>query len=1118
MKTLPIINPTRNHLKHLALIAALGTAILFGGGSAAHAATITWNVAGGGTWDDVTENWTGDATRFTTGDTVIFTSATGGSITVAPGMSPDSTTVSGDYTFSGQPVATGSLTKSGGGTLALMVTPANFSSITVQGGTLYLRADQFAPNGATFNMTDVTVESGAFIQGERANIAGNLTMNGGTWWDNNGFGGSWTGPVTLAADSFFGQNGGGYNQTINGTMSGTGGFTKRGGANLTLTGANSSLSDYTGKTVVSGGTLQYNVPLSNAGVAGPLGAPLAGPNADIDLYPGTTFLYGGNQGSMSPPLVSTDRTINLAGSGSGTVTLNGNNTNDTGFQFGGFSATGTGTRTLLINCRGDRPVYTYTGGIPDMSDSSAVSLTCTWSSGSSSSNGLINLRGLNTFTGPIILNGGNNGGPGTFLLGGSASNYNTIVPGGTGGLGNGNYAGNITFTANPASVLLYYASAADQTLTGTISGPGAVTVGGTGILTLSGTNTYTGNTTVNAGAKLRLTQKAALGTNTSVYLSASGELNLDFADPDMVQVAKLYVNGAEQPVGLYKASGSSASGTELSQITGTGRLLVGIPLVADITATPAASGDAPLPVTFTDNSQSILGTLNSWAWDFGDGDTSTEQNPPLHTYLLWGTYTVTLTVGDTMGYSASTTKTITVTQPLDLIVSSAGQFATVTVNVAPAGSVTFNTGVVNPVFGGLTGSGSIALADQSATPINLHVGSDTVANTTFGGVLSGAGGLTKVGTNTFVLSGQNTYGGTTTVNGGILRIASGLVNVTVANPSFELPTTGGFSENISIPSWNLSTRVGVSKSGQPYIGPTCPDGLQGAFTKSDGSNYSYLGQAIDFPSGGNYSISFYAINRSGYGCPFDVKVDGNVLTTINASNSEWNQYTVTADLAAGSHTLTFANTQLGDKSVNFDLVTIQTSAQAGSIGAGTLYVNSPGKIDLAFSGTQSIASLYLDEAIQAAGSYGSSTSDADNKLDTYFSGTGMLVVSNTGRPTYASWAAAQNPAVSGGANADSNHDGMQNGIAYFMNASGIVTNPGLDGTHTVTWTNGGNIPASDYGTQFAVQTSTDLMEWTPVPNDGSDTNLSNTGGSVSYTLPPAAPGGKLFVRLVVTPN
>ncbi|MFA5266397.1 MAG: PKD domain-containing protein [Methanoregula sp.] len=52
------------------------------------------------------------------------------------------------------------------------------------------------------------------------------------------------------------------------------------------------------------------------------------------------------------------------------------------------------------------------------------------------------------------------------------------------------------------------------------------------------------------------------------------------------------------------------------------------------------SGKAPLTVRFTDRS---IGTPTAWAWDFGDGTTSTEQNP-LHVFSGVGTYDVRLTV------------------------------------------------------------------------------------------------------------------------------------------------------------------------------------------------------------------------------------------------------------------------------------------------------------------------------------------------------------------------------------------------------------------------------------------------------------------------------------------
>lgn len=51
---------------------------------------------------------------------------------------------------------------------------------------------------------------------------------------------------------------------------------------------------------------------------------------------------------------------------------------------------------------------------------------------------------------------------------------------------------------------------------------------------------------------------------------------------------------------------------------------------------------------------------SSWAWDFGDGTTSNQQNPA-HTYATKGTYTVTLTVTDGKGCSAVKTTQVTVT-------------------------------------------------------------------------------------------------------------------------------------------------------------------------------------------------------------------------------------------------------------------------------------------------------------------------------------------------------------------------------------------------------------------------------------------------------------------------
>ncbi len=74
----------------------------------------------------------------------------------------------------------------------------------------------------------------------------------------------------------------------------------------------------------------------------------------------------------------------------------------------------------------------------------------------------------------------------------------------------------------------------------------------------------------------------------------------------------------------------------------------------------STSGVAPLAVSFTDSS---TGSPSSWAWDFGDGGTSTAQHPT-HTYSVPGTYSVQLTASNASGSSTRTaTGLVTVDEP-----------------------------------------------------------------------------------------------------------------------------------------------------------------------------------------------------------------------------------------------------------------------------------------------------------------------------------------------------------------------------------------------------------------------------------------------------------------------
>jgi|GEM_PF-2320159 len=81
--------------------------------------------------------------------------------------------------------------------------------------------------------------------------------------------------------------------------------------------------------------------------------------------------------------------------------------------------------------------------------------------------------------------------------------------------------------------------------------------------------------------------------------------------------------------------------------------------VAAFSAIPT-SGHRPLTVQFADES---TGEITSWSWDFGDGGTSTQQDPS-HTYDATGYFTVSLTVSGPGGSDTETkTNHIHVTEP-----------------------------------------------------------------------------------------------------------------------------------------------------------------------------------------------------------------------------------------------------------------------------------------------------------------------------------------------------------------------------------------------------------------------------------------------------------------------
>ncbi|MRI00238.1 carbohydrate-binding protein [Kriegella sp. EG-1] len=120
-----------------------------------------------------------------------------------------------------------------------------------------------------------------------------------------------------------------------------------------------------------------------------------------------------------------------------------------------------------------------------------------------------------------------------------------------------------------------------------------------------------------------------------------------------------------------------------------------MPPVAIAEAAPL-TGVSPLEVTFTgSNSTDDVGVV-AYAWDFGDGGTSAEEDP-VYTFATPGTYAVTLTVTDTGGLTSTATLSITVTDgasgEMEVILAenpSKGGVAKISVINAPADTMVLN--------------------------------------------------------------------------------------------------------------------------------------------------------------------------------------------------------------------------------------------------------------------------------------------------------------------------------------------------------------------------------------------------------------------------------------------
>jgi fibronectin-binding autotransporter adhesin len=659
--------------------------------------------------------------------------------------------------------------------------------------------------------------------------------------------------------------------TLTGTISGTGSLTFAGPGTLTLAANNT----FTGDTRIASGTLAIS-------------------NRDALFY----------------------STLDMNASDSGAISFINSEA-----RLGGLK----GSRNLQIpgdqlNIGSNDENTTYTGSL------SGTGRLVKWYDGT------LTLSGSNSFTGTTYVAGGTLVIANANALAGSTLGVDAYSGGVISFSQNSSLGGLTSFGSPPGSfdngsyTLTIGGNNANTEYNGGISGAGGLTKAGTGTLTLSGSTSFTGDTRIASGT-LAIGHANALASST-LDMNASDSGSVTFSQASNLgglKGSRDLANGGN----MLTIGGNNQSTTYSGVLSGTG----GVTKIG--TGALTLSGNNTYSGLTTVSSGTLAigsgGTSGSIAGDIANSGAVVFNRSTSNTYAgsISGTGSLTKQgTGSILTLSGSSSFTgDTRVAAGFLTVSNANALAgsTLDMNASDSGSIIFSQG---SSIGGLTGSRNLANGGNT-----LSIGGNN-ASTTYSGVLSGAGGLTKQGTGTLTLTGNNTYSGLTTVSVGTLAIGAGGTTGAIAGNIANSGAVVFNRSNALTYTGSISGTGGLTKQGAGALTLTGSNTYTGPTTVSSGTLLIGSGGASgsivgDIANSGavvfnRYDSLTYAGSISGTGGL--TKQGGGTLTLTGSSSC-------TGDTRVTQGTLVVANANaLSASTLDWASATGITFMQASTLG------------------------------------------------------------------------------------------------------------------------------------------------------------------------------------------